>query len=104
MCFVVNTLSQYLVEPRHVHLVDEKHMTRYMKGMVDYGLIYTRDHDFKLHGYIDSDWVGSVSNRKSTSGGCQSRVNHDLMAKKEEVQCFSQHYKSEIYYNLFCQL
>jgi hypothetical protein len=24
ICFVVNTLSQYLVEPRRVHLVDEK--------------------------------------------------------------------------------
>ena len=30
ICFVVDTLSQYLVEPRHVHLVDAKHAIRYL--------------------------------------------------------------------------
>ena len=70
ICFVVNTLSQYLVEPRHVHLVVAKNVMRYLKGTIDYGLSYTRDHDFKLYGYADSDWAGSVSNKKSTSGGC----------------------------------
>ena len=36
--FVVNTLSQYMVEPKHVHLVVEKRVMRYLKGMLDYGL------------------------------------------------------------------
>jgi hypothetical protein len=31
ICFVVNTLSQFLVEPRHVHLVAAKHVMRYLK-------------------------------------------------------------------------
>ena len=68
ICFVVNTLSQYLVEPRHVHLVGAKHVMRYLKGTIDYGLSYTRDHDFKLYGQIDSDWEGSVSDRKRNLG------------------------------------
>jgi hypothetical protein len=72
ICFVVNTLSQYLVEPRHVHLVAAKHVMRYLKGTLDYGLCYTRDHDFILYGYTDSDWAGSASERKSTSGCCFS--------------------------------
>jgi hypothetical protein len=67
ICFVVNTLSQYLVETRRVHIVAAKHVMRYLKGTLEYGLYYTKDHDFKLYGYIDSDWVGSVSDRKSTS-------------------------------------
>jgi hypothetical protein len=46
ICFVVNTLSQYLVDPRHVHLVAAKYVMRYLKGMLDYGLFYTRDHEF----------------------------------------------------------
>ena len=37
--FVVNTLSQYMVETRHVHLVVVRHVMRYLKGTVDYGLI-----------------------------------------------------------------
>ena len=55
ICFVVNTLSQYLVEPRRVHLVAGKHVLRYLKGMLDYGLCYTGDHDFRLYGYTDPD-------------------------------------------------
>ena len=58
--FVVNTLSQYLVEPKNVHLVAAKHVMRYLEGTIDYGLNYTRDHDFRLYGYTDSDWTGSV--------------------------------------------
>ena len=29
ICFAVNTLSQYLVEPRHVHLVAAKYVMRF---------------------------------------------------------------------------
>jgi hypothetical protein len=71
-CFVVNTLSEYLVEPRCVHLVASKHVMRYLKGTLDFGLCYTGDHDFRLVGYTDLDWAGSVFDRKSTSGCCFS--------------------------------
>ena len=39
ICFAVNTLSQYLVQPRRVHLVAAKHVMRYLKGTID--LVYT---------------------------------------------------------------
>ena len=52
ICFA---LSQYLVEPRRVHIVAAKHMMRYLKGTLDFGLYYTRDHDFRLSGYTDSN-------------------------------------------------
>ena len=70
ICFVVNTLSQYLVEPRHVHLIATKHVMRYLNGTLDFGLCYTGDHDFISVGYTDSDWARSVSDRKSTSRCC----------------------------------
>ena len=38
--FAVNTLSQFLMDPRHVHLITEKHIMRYMKSMFYYGLKY----------------------------------------------------------------
>jgi hypothetical protein len=72
ICFAVNTLSQFLVEPRHVHLVVAKHVMRYLKGTLDCGLSYDGDHDFKLSGYTDSDWAESVSDRKRTSVCCFS--------------------------------
>jgi len=72
ICFVVNTLSQFMVEPRHIHLVAAKHVMKYLKGTLDYGLRYASDCDFKLYGYVDSDWGGSVVDRKSTSRCCFS--------------------------------
>jgi hypothetical protein len=36
ICFVVN--SQFLVEPKHVYLVVAKHVIRYLKGTLDYGV------------------------------------------------------------------
>ena len=72
ICFAMNTLSQYLVQPRRVHLVAAKHVMRYLKGTMDFGLYYDGNHDYRLYGYIDAYLVGSVSDRRSTSSGCYS--------------------------------
>jgi hypothetical protein len=72
ICFSVNTLSQFLVEPRRVDLVAANHVMRYLKGTIDYGLNYDGDHNFTLSGYTDADWVGSVFDRKIPSGSCFS--------------------------------
>ena len=61
-----------MVEPNRVHIVYAKHVMRYLKGTLDCGLIYNGDHDFRLSGYTDSDWDGSVSDRKITLGCCFS--------------------------------
>jgi hypothetical protein len=66
----MNTLGQYMVEPRHVHLIATKNVMRYLKGTIEYGIKYDADCEFRLQGYSDSDWAGSVRDRKSTSGCC----------------------------------
>ena len=66
--FTVNTLSQFLTDPRHVHLIIAKHILRYLRGTVDYGLKYNVNQKINLEGYVDSDWAGSAINRKSTLG------------------------------------
>ena len=70
ICFVVNTLSQYLVNPRRVHLIVSNDLMRCLKGMIDFGIYFDGDHDYILYGYMDSDWVGSSADKKSISGGC----------------------------------
>jgi hypothetical protein len=72
ICFVVNTLSQFQVEPRHEHWVTAKHVLRYIHGTINYGLRYTASSDIQLHGFTDSNWAGSAEDRKSTSGMCFS--------------------------------
>ena len=61
LCFAVNTLSQFMVEPRSVHWVAAKHVLHYLAGTVDFGLDYRMSNGIKLVGFIDSDWVGSVA-------------------------------------------
>ena len=70
ICFFMNSLSQYLVQPRRVHLVAAKHVMRYLKGTIDFGLYYDGSHEYRLYGYIDAYWDGSISDRESTSGRC----------------------------------
>jgi hypothetical protein len=72
ICFVVNTLSQFQVEPRHEHVIAAKHILRYLHGMLNYGLRYASNSDVQLHGFTDSDWAGSVDDRNITSGICFS--------------------------------
>ena len=68
--FAVNTLSQYLTDLRSVHLIAAKHILRYLKGTIDYGLKYDANQKINLEGYVD--WAGSAIDRKSTSGCCFS--------------------------------
>jgi hypothetical protein len=90
------------VEPRCVQLVAAKHVMRYLKGTMDYGLIYDGDHDFTLIGYTNADWAGSVADRKITSECCfslgsamiswQSRKQYSISlstAEPEYIAAFS---------------
>ena len=53
---------------RHVHLVATKHVLRYLKGTIDYGIKYDANQNINLEGYVDSNWAGSAIDRKITSG------------------------------------
>jgi hypothetical protein len=73
ICFVVNTLSQCMVEPRSLHWVSTKHVLRYLRGMVEYGLSYIQRDGVKLTGFTNADWAGNTTvDRKSTTGCCFS--------------------------------
>ena len=72
ICFFVNTLCQYMVNPKHIHLIGAKHMMSYLKGTLDYGLRYASSGEIKLHGYADSDLGGSAKDTKNISRCCFS--------------------------------
>ena len=48
ICFAMNTLSQFLTDLRHVHLISAKHILRNLKGTVDYGLNYEANQNINL--------------------------------------------------------
>jgi hypothetical protein len=59
-----------MVEPRSVHWIGEKHVLRYIAGLVDFGLDNVRGDGVSLVGYANLDWAGCATDRKSTSGCC----------------------------------
>ena len=71
-CFVVSALSQFMSDLRHLHWIAAKHVLRYLRGTIGYGLRYTFVGGVRLSGYTDSDWASSAVDWKSTSGYCFS--------------------------------
>uniref|UniRef100_A0A803MZ89 Uncharacterized protein n=1 Tax=Chenopodium quinoa TaxID=63459 RepID=A0A803MZ89_CHEQI len=65
--FVVGLVSRFMENPSTLHLNTAKRIFRYLKGTLDHGLLYSTSHDFKLWGYCDSDFVGDIDDRKSTT-------------------------------------
>ena len=50
-----------------------KHVLRYLKGTLDYELVYERSSEpLQLMAFSDADWASSVEDRKSTTGYCFS--------------------------------
>ena len=70
IAFAVNQLSQYLVEPNWIYLGAAKHMLRYVKGTIGYGLVFGakgRRQQQGLITYSDSAYAKSKENRSTTS-------------------------------------
>eukprot|EP00253_Pinus_taeda_P023216 PITA_23216 len=72
ICFAVNVLSQFQVEPKHDHWVAAKHILRYLLGTIHYCLKYDRRNDVQLIGYTNSNWGGNEQDGRNTTGGCFS--------------------------------
>jgi hypothetical protein len=43
---------QYVVKPRGVHFIAAKHVMRYLKGTIDYGLKYASEREISLQGFM----------------------------------------------------
>eukprot|EP00253_Pinus_taeda_P014399 PITA_14399 len=68
--YAVNTLSQFMVEPKRAHWAADKHVLRYLQGTIDYGLLYSKGKDIRLSGFTNADWAGNSVDRKGTSRYC----------------------------------
>lgn len=54
ICYAVNALSQFMCEPKEIHLVVVKNIMRYLKSTLNLGLKYKKV-EIDLHGFTDSD-------------------------------------------------
>lgn len=66
--FSMGVISRFMCNPSKHHFGAAKRILRYVAGTLDYGIWYTYVSDFRLFGFTDSDWAGSLDDRRSTSG------------------------------------
>ncbi|KAL8127329.1 hypothetical protein AgCh_014300 [Apium graveolens] len=67
--FAVNRVCQFMHSPKVEHWVAVKHILRYLKHTINYGIFF-RPTLFSLCAYSDSDLGGYSIDRRSTSGSC----------------------------------
>jgi len=68
--FAVSILSRFMHCASEMHLKAAKRILRYIKGTDNYSVKFEKCQSFKLCGFSDSDWAGSIDDMKSTSGYC----------------------------------
>ena len=66
--YATSLLSRFMQSPSKLHYGAAKRVLRYVKGTCSYGLLYTNANNLKLCGFSDSDWAGSLDDRRSTTG------------------------------------
>ncbi|XP_062103210.1 secreted RxLR effector protein 161-like [Humulus lupulus] len=83
----VSIFSRFIHCASEWHLKAAKRVLRYEKGTSDIGIKFTRSKEFKLLGFSDSDWGGSIDDMKSTSGYCfqLSSGVFSWSSKKQEI-------------------
>ena len=58
-----------MVKPTKLFWKAGKHVLRYLRGTIEYGLWYMQTEGVNLQGFTDVDWAESPSDGKSTLGG-----------------------------------
>ncbi|BBH03624.1 hypothetical protein Prudu_014548 [Prunus dulcis] len=68
IAYAVSVVSQFMHEPREVHMQAVERILRYLKSSPGKGLLFSKHNNFAIEAYTDADWAGSISDRRSTTG------------------------------------
>src|SRR5579871_297104 len=68
----VGMVTRYMQKPRRLHWLTLKRIMKYLKGIVDYGLVFYQgdiaNDKITIEAYCDTDWASNLDDKKSTSG------------------------------------
>ena len=68
--YAFSIVSHFMTSPRVPHMNAIIHILKYLKNALGRDLFYWSSGHLRIEGYIDADWTGSPSDRKSTTGYC----------------------------------
>ena len=79
-------------EPTELHLQAAKRIMRYL-GTINYGIFYKKGGKEKLLAFTNSDYVGDVQDRKSTSGCVLTEFWCSVIVIKETACGYAFHHR-----------
>ncbi|XP_058757406.1 secreted RxLR effector protein 161-like [Vicia villosa] len=68
--FAVGVVSRYMSEPRVSHMKAARRILRYLKGSIEYGILFRRNYEDKeaiITCFSDADWCGDKEDRRCTT-------------------------------------
>nr|GEW07030.1 uncharacterized mitochondrial protein AtMg00810-like [Tanacetum cinerariifolium] len=90
--------ARYQAKPTEKHLTAVKRIFWYLKDTINMGLWYSKYTGFELTDFLDSDHVGYLDSRKSTSGGIQFLGGDKLVSWSSKKQDCTLMYSAEAEY------
>ena len=70
IAFAISVVSQFMHSPYEEHLEVVYQILRYLKSTPRNGLYFRKNEQHGVEAYINIDWVGLVTNKRSTTGYC----------------------------------
>ena len=56
--YVVGVVSRYMSNPKKSHLDAVRRILRYVKGTINFGILYKKTNNCQVMGYCDADYAG----------------------------------------------
>ena len=84
---VIGVVSIFMHNPGRSHWNAFKHVFKYLASTKDHDILFDPNLTSGLVGYTDSDFVGCVDSRKSTTGYCYKFGNGAISWKSRLQEC-----------------
>jgi len=65
--YPIGVVSRYMSNPKKPHLDAVKHILRYVKGTINFCILYKETKDCQMMGYCDADYTRDCGTRRSTT-------------------------------------
>eukprot|EP00261_Vitis_vinifera_P039942 XP_019081185.1 PREDICTED: uncharacterized protein LOC109124071 [Vitis vinifera] len=70
IAYSVSVISQFMHDPRELHLQAAYRVLHYLKGNPGNGILFKKNNTLPLEAYTDANYASSLMDRRSTTGYC----------------------------------